>query len=93
MFEQSGSSTKEKSVPVIPLQVTSLLPCWRAPGLEHEISTTVPGCTGNSVVVSIVLVHPAFSPVQITGKFLSQIRVRYVERFALLKAIKSGSGS
>ena len=58
-----------KSVPVIPLQVTLLLPWLMAPGLEHEISTTVPGSTGKSVVVSIVLVHSVLSPVHSTGKF------------------------
>ena len=68
MLEQFGSSTKVKSVPVIPLQVTSLLPWLMAPGLEHEISTTVPGSTGKSVVVSIVLVHSVLSPVHSTGK-------------------------
>ena len=36
-----------------------------ASGLEHVTSTTVPGSTGNCVVVFIVLVHSVFSPVQI----------------------------
>ena len=40
-----------------------------APGLEHEISTTVPGSTGNFVLVSIVLAHSVLSPVHLTGKF------------------------
>ena len=36
-----------------------------ASGLEQVTSTTVPGSTGNCVVVSIVLVHSVFSPVHI----------------------------
>ena len=36
-----------------------------ASGLEHVTSTTVPGSTGNCVLVSIVLVHSVFSPVHI----------------------------
>ena len=36
-----------------------------ASGLEHVTFTTVPGSTGNCVVVSIVLVHSVFSPVHI----------------------------
>ena len=51
-----------KIVPVV--QVTSLLPSKTASESEHVTSTTVPGLTGNCVVVFIVLVHPAFSPVQ-----------------------------
>ena len=46
------------------MQVTSLLPVFIAPVSEHVTSTTVPGCTGNCVVVSSVLVHSVFSPVQ-----------------------------
>ena len=46
------------------MQVTLLLPLLTASELEHAISTTVPGFTGNCVVVSIVLVHSVFSPVQ-----------------------------
>ena len=36
-----------------------------ASGLEQVTSTTVPGSTGNCVVVFIVLVHSVFSPVHI----------------------------
>ena len=46
------------------MHVTSLLPSFTASGLEHSTSTTVPGFTGNCVVVSIVLFHSVFSPVQ-----------------------------
>ena len=46
------------------MQVTSLLPVFIAPFSEHVTSTTVPGSTGNCVVVSSVLVHSVFSPVQ-----------------------------
>ena len=47
------------------MQVTSLLPEFTAPvAAEHVTSTTVPGLTGNFVVVSKVLVHSGFSPVQ-----------------------------
>ena len=62
-IEQLGSSEKVKSVPAV--QVTSLLPSFTASELEHITFTTVPGFTGNCVVVSIVLVHSVFSPVQI----------------------------
>ena len=48
-----------KSVPV--LQVTSLLPLLTASEVEQVTSTTVPGFTGNCVVVFIVLVHSVFS--------------------------------
>ena len=51
-----------KIVPVV--QVTSLLPSLTASEFEHVTSTTVPGFTGNCVVVFIVLVHSVFSPVQ-----------------------------
>ena len=44
-------------------QITSLLPKWEASESEHFTSTTVPGTTGNCVVVSIVLIHSVFSPV------------------------------
>ena len=54
---------KVKSVLIV--QVTRLLPSLTASELEHVTSTTVPGSTGNCVVVSIVLVHSVFSPVQI----------------------------
>ena len=54
---------KVKSVPAV--QVTSLLPSFTASEFEHVTSTTVPGSTGNCDVVSIVLVHSVFSPVQI----------------------------
>ena len=54
-----GSVKKVKIVPVA--QVTSLLPSWDN---KHVTSTTVPGLTGNCVVVFIVLVHSVFSPVQ-----------------------------
>ena len=46
------------------MQVTSLLPVFIAPVSEHVTSTTVPGFTGNCVVVSSMLVHSGFSPVQ-----------------------------
>ena len=46
------------------MQVTSLLPVFIAPMSEHITSTTVPGSTGNFIVVSKVLVHSGFSPVQ-----------------------------
>ena len=56
-----------------PVHVTLLLPLMIASELEHLTSTTVPGFTGNSVVVSIVLVHSVFSPVQSgTAKVLSE---------------------
>ena len=51
-----------KSVPIA--QVTVLLPLKTASALEHVTSTTAPAITGNCVVVSIVLVHSVFSPVQ-----------------------------
>ena len=46
------------------VQVTLLLPLLRAPELEQLTLTTVPGTTGNFVVVLRVLLHSAFSPVQ-----------------------------
>ena len=46
------------------MQVTALLPSFTASGLEHSTSITVPGFTGNCVVVFIVLVHSVLSPVQ-----------------------------
>ena len=52
-----------KSVPIE--QVTWLLPLFTASESEHVTSTTVPGLTGNCVVVFIVLVHSVFSPVHI----------------------------
>ena len=52
-----------KSVPAV--QVTALLPALTISESEHVTSTTVPGFTGNCVVVFIVLVHSVFSPVQI----------------------------
>ena len=61
-IEQIGSLEKVKTVPKV--QVTSLSPSLTASELEHVTSTTVPGLTGNCVVVSIVLVHSVFSPVQ-----------------------------
>ena len=51
-----------KIVPVT--QVTLLLLLPSASECKHVTSTTVPGFTGNCVVVSIVLVHSVFSPVQ-----------------------------
>ena len=50
--------------PVPDAQVISLLPEFIAPVSEHVTSTTVPGFTGNCVVVSSVLVHCVLSPVQ-----------------------------
>ena len=44
-------------------QITSLLPKLKASESEHFTSTTVPGTTGNCVVVSNVLVQSLFSPV------------------------------
>ena len=49
------------------VQVTSLLPALTASALEHVTSTTVPGFTGNCVVVSIVLVHSVFNPLHIVA--------------------------
>ena len=57
-----GSVEKVKIVPVV--QVTSLLPSLTAAENEQLTSTTVPGFTGNCVVVFIMLVHSVFSPVQ-----------------------------
>ena len=54
-----------KSAPVT--QVTSLLPSFTALECEHVTSTTVPGSTGNCIVVSIVLVHSVFNPVHGIG--------------------------
>ena len=64
--EQLGFSVKVKSVLVV--QVTSLLPILTCSVLEQVTSTTVPGSTGNCVVVSSVLVHSVFSPVQSSVK-------------------------
>ena len=45
-----------------------LLPELRAPASEHLTSTTVRGATGNVfVVVVIVSLHSAFSPVQLAA--------------------------
>ena len=58
-----GSVEKvQKIVPVV--QVTSLLPSFTASEMEHVTFTTVPGLTGNCIVVFIVLIHSVFSPVQ-----------------------------
>ena len=62
-IEQLGSFEWVNSVPEV--QVTLLLPLLRASESEQVTSTTVPGTTGNCVVVLIVLFHSAFSPVQI----------------------------
>ena len=51
-----------KCVPVI--HVTLLPPSFTASEFEQVICTTVPGFTGNCFVVSIVLVHSVFNPVQ-----------------------------
>ena len=64
-FAQLGSTEKVNTVPVV--QVTSLLPLLTEPESIHVTVTTVPGFTGNCVVVSIVLVHSVFSPVQDSG--------------------------
>ena len=65
VFIHSGSlNSKLNSVPEV--QVTSLLPLLRAPDLKQLTSTTVPGTTGNCVVVLIAFIHSAFSPVQLT---------------------------
>ena len=45
-------------------QVTSLLPKLKYPGSEHVSSTTVPGSTGNCVVVSSVPVQSVSNPMQ-----------------------------
>ena len=63
-FKQLGSFEYVKSVPEV--HVTSLLPLLRASESEHSTVMTVPGTTGNCVVVFIELVHPVFSPVQPT---------------------------
>ena len=47
------------------MQVTSLLPSFTALLSVHVTWTTVPGSTGNCFVVSTVLIHSVFSPVQI----------------------------
>ena len=59
-----GSVEKVKSLPV--MHVTSLFPLFTASECKQVTSTTVPGFTGNCVVVFIiiVLVHPFFSPLQ-----------------------------
>ena len=57
-----GSVEKVKIVPVV--QVTSLLPSLTAAENKQLTSITVPGFTGNCVVVFIVLVHSVLSPVQ-----------------------------
>ena len=44
--------------------MTSLLPSKTASEFEHATSTTVPGFTGNCVVVFIVPAQSVFSPVQ-----------------------------
>ena len=49
------------------MQVTSLLPDFIAPMSEHVTSTTVPGFTGNCVIVASVLVHSVLSPVHSIG--------------------------
>ena len=49
-------------------QVTSLLPNAIALESAHFSSTTVPGSTGNCVVVSSVSVHSVFSPVHTGDK-------------------------
>ena len=46
------------------MHVTSLFPSLAASECKQVTSTTVPGFTGNCVVVSIVLVHSFFSPLQ-----------------------------
>ena len=47
-----------------PVHITLLLPLMIASELEHITSTTVPEIIGNCVVVSMVLIHSVFSPVQ-----------------------------
>ena len=47
------------------MQVIFALPSFIASTLEQVTSTTVPGFTGNCLVVSIVLVHSVFSPVHV----------------------------
>ena len=46
------------------MQVTSLLPEFSVTVAEHVTSTTVPGFTGNCVVVFSVLIQSVLSPVQ-----------------------------
>ena len=46
------------------MQVASLLPEFMASVSEHDTSTVAPGFTGNCVVVSSMLVHSCFRPVQ-----------------------------
>ena len=54
-----------KIVPSV--QITPLLPWLIASKSEQVTSTTVPGFTGNCVVVSSVLVHSVLSPVHSFG--------------------------
>ena len=62
--------------------VTSLLPFLTASDPEQLTLTTVPGTTGNCVVVLIVPVHSAFSPVQPTD-------IMFVEIYSILIMTKS----
>ena len=80
-IEQLGSFEKAKIVPVV--QVTSLLPSKTASECEHVTSTTVPGFTGNCVVVFIVPAQSVFSPVQPGAVEIFMVK---------MKAIKFESG-
>ena len=73
-LEQCGSRWKVNSMPDV--QVTSLLPEFIAPESEHVTSTTVPGSTGNCVVVFSMCVNSSFSPVQ-SGCTLNNVN-RYI---------------
>ena len=52
------------------MQVISLLPLLTASEEEHVTFITVPGFTGNCVVVSIVPVHFVLSPVHFGAEIL-----------------------
>ena len=61
-LEQLGRFTKLNSFPKV--QVTLMLPLFRACKSEHVTSTTVSVTTGNLIDVPIVSVQSASSPVQ-----------------------------
>ena len=82
-IEQLGSSVKVNPVPAV--QVTSVLPSFTASALEQVTSTTVPGFTGNCVVVSIVLVHSVFNPVHISTATMFRVRDRLLDVNLLIK--------
>lgn len=59
------------------MQATLLLPEFIAPKSEHVTSISVPGCTGNCVVVSSVRFQSVVSPVQ--SGFIKYIIVLFLE--------------